>query len=264
MALNLPLAPSGSNLEGRVIDEIVKERDSISQHDGVLDRNTQRVISTVTLNSRFRNWLQATYSQILVVSDIDSEETYREDSLPPLTYLCTLLIKYISPLPVVQPICFFCQLHMDFKDNMRGSLGMMRSLIGQLALFLSESGSLDLHLVTQDLLHSVSMQDLSALCVLFERLLRAQSTGVVTCMIDGIDSFENALNRDGISQVMTYLNNLVSQMQCAPTGPILKLLITNHVGDFDFARNIPNRIELPICKDALLEGFDSHEFEDFM
>ncbi|KAJ5261330.1 hypothetical protein N7478_011925 [Penicillium angulare] len=253
---------NSSDTREEVISTIGAERNFVFFFGRTLPGGVQGRISSVLRDHRFQHWLQGIESRVLVIPGSNSDPL-QEDTVSPLSYMCALLMRSVSSVPFIHTITFFCRLHLEPKDGATGASGIMRSLIAQTALSLAESDSLDLTYLGDDFLELITMDDLVALCRLFEDILKPLDSGVIICMIDGMDFFDNSFNLPGMDLIMPFLNSLVGNIEASNSGLVFKLLVTSHMGGGYYPEWFPIRSELSmIDHDVLDDGVDVNELAE--
>ncbi|RAL17394.1 uncharacterized protein BO97DRAFT_409832 [Aspergillus homomorphus CBS 101889] len=235
------------------VDVIITERRRLLVLGGLLDGDAEDQIAGVLQDCRFRTWLQVMRSEVLVVSMME-EDILQESPVSPLTYICSMLLKSFASTERVVPVAFFCREHCDPQDNLAGASGMMRSLIAQVAVTLTEANSLDLSFLVEDSLHTIASQDLSTMCDLFANVIKRIPTGIVLCMIDGVDYFSNQIHIHWLDWVMRFLNSLVEYVSRSRSDLVFKILLTSHRGASLASQWFPYRVDLPMVSNETMYG----------
>ncbi|PWY90988.1 hypothetical protein BO70DRAFT_410608 [Aspergillus heteromorphus CBS 117.55] len=246
-----------------VVESIGTERHFVYLLGRSLGEDMQHQVSAVIQDSRFRYWLQSMTSGTLVVSGTGFNPLQAEIASP-LSYMCALLMRSVLQAPFIHPITFFCRLHLEPSDCVSGADGIMRSLIAQLALSLTETGILDLTFLTWNCLQLIAMRDLVSLCRVLENILKPVRQSVILFMIDGIDFYDNSSRLFGMDLVMSFLNSLVEAINYSNTGLVFKLLLTSHMGGGYLPEWFPNRVDIPLTEETLLNGMDAHISTEFI
>ena len=245
---------SQADVVEHVVDMITNERKSILMYSAQLSHSSEEQVVSVLQNSRFHSWLHSMRSEVLVVSNLDGD-MLQENPSSPLSYLCSALLKSLASSKHIFPVVFFCKDHCDSRDRLCGVSGMMRSLIAQLVLTLSESNVLDLSWLTEDDLNSIATQDLRILWRLYEQIIAHVPSGIIVCMIDGVDFFTHATYSGWLTEIMRSFNNLVGFVGNSKPGLAFKILITSHRGASPAYQWFPYSVELPMLKNELMDGF---------
>ncbi|KAK0721911.1 hypothetical protein B0T26DRAFT_673675 [Lasiosphaeria miniovina] len=155
----------------------------------------------------------------VVLVDACSDRAQGGSSVTPVSVICATLTQalrrggYGPALSLALPtsastsviLVFFCGLHIATEDPLRGPLGLVRSLLAQLALELLKN-----RWVTEEgpmgVLPDESMEEglyLADLCGLFHNLLQLVPAGTsVYCIVDGISSYEREFWSEDYGVVM--------------------------------------------------------------
>ncbi|RAH57113.1 hypothetical protein BO85DRAFT_459858 [Aspergillus piperis CBS 112811] len=234
----------------RTVGTITNERRRLLISASLLGVDAEDQVTGVLQDSRFCNWLQRMYSQVLVVSNVE-QDILQESPISPLTYMCSVLLKSLTPSEPVIPIAFFCRQHCSTQGGLAGVTEMLRSLIEQLTLALNESMRLDLSFLLEDDLDAIAKQDVMFLCRLFAEVVKRIPSGVVICIIDGIDFFSNQIHLPWLNVIMRSFNDLMGSV----TGSLVfKILLTSHRGASLASQWFPCRVELPMHRNEMLNG----------
>ncbi|OJD32653.1 adenosine trna methylthiotransferase [Diplodia corticola] len=250
----LRLAEAGPNQDvtEQVVDRIGMERELVLHFGRTMNTHLQGRISTTMQDVRFGEWFKAPQSRTLVISGMDMN-TLQSDMVSPLSYMCAVLARAVAEVQHAKPLAFFCRLHADPSDGMTGAAGMMRSLIAQLILFHTEvSGLLDF-LGAADL-QLIGTNDVPALCRLFDELVKRIGSGVIICMIDGINFFDKEMHARGLHYAMQFLNSLVEAAGSSHNRMVFKLMVTSPTTSEYFQYWFPNRLELIMPGEMLVQG----------
>ncbi|PWY66995.1 hypothetical protein BO83DRAFT_410341 [Aspergillus eucalypticola CBS 122712] len=249
-ALHSPEPFPSTDIIHRTVGIITTERRRLLISASLLGVDAEDQVTGVLQDSRFRNWLQRMYSQVLVVSNME-QDILQESPISPLTSMCSVLLKSLTPSEPVIPIAFFCRQHCSTQDGLAGVREMLRSLINQLTLTLAESNRLDLSFLLEDGLDAVRKQDVMFLCRLFAEVVKRIPSGVIICIIDGIDFFSNQIHLPWLNVIMRFFNDLMGFV----TGSLVfKMLLTSHRGASLASQWFPCRVELPMHRNEMLNG----------
>lgn len=252
-ALNLTELDPNRDAADQAVEAIGRERELILFFGRTLDSPLQSKISTVMQNPEFVSWLKGLNSRALIISGMDMN-ALQGDFVSPLTYMCAALARTVAQTRYAHPIAFFCRLHSDPGDRLRGAAGMMRSLIAQLALFCIETTPDLLSFLTPTDLNTIKAGTLSDLCRLFDNLVQSVGSGVIICMIDGVNFFENEMCLKEMHDAMRFLNSLLEAVNAAQCGFVLKLLVTSPTASENCRYWFPNRVDLFMPREFLLDG----------
>jgi hypothetical protein len=177
---------------------------------------------------RFRLWIQTRFSK----SDLVLVNGYLDDvietNVSPLTILCASLVRAVWSQVQLITLAHFCGLHGKSGEWSSGPKGMLRCLIAQLLLASGARGTdiASFPGLSGQLLQDLALQDLGALWVLFQELLRQVPLGVtVFIILDGISTFETSLNGwdNELCQIVFELQQLV--IADPRSIPVLKVLL---------------------------------------
>jgi hypothetical protein len=159
----------------------------------------------------------------------------------------------VSRLSHAYPLAFFCRLHVNEEGKNRNARGLIKALVTQLLCVLANSQQpVDLSFLTNQPLQSVHVGDISALCQLFDELLKCVSIGFIFCLIDGVFWFENDSHAEELHMAMRFLNSLVMNVAASNTGVVFKLLVTSPMPS-QYCRDwFPDRVELYLPGKALM------------
>ena len=252
------LDPSVDPVE-RALERIRAERDFVVFFGRALSPHRQSGISFIMQNPQFQDWFKSMTSQTLVINGMDMSSDPAE-MVSPLSYMSAMLLQTISRLNYAYPLAFFCRLHSDPEDRLQGGSGMMRSLIAQVVLALANTQQHpDLSFLGYLEIEAIQAKDPSALCRLFEELLKRIGVGIVFCMLDGVSWFENEPHLAGIYVIMQFLNSLVGAIEASKSGLVFKLLVTSPITSQYCKDWFPNRVELYTPGTTLMDG---QEFND--
>jgi hypothetical protein len=200
------------------------EDDLILEFGDSLQPRRKQAILWVIANDFFQNWLQANHSGILIISAMN-EDVQIEQGITPLSCVCALLKRTLHRLPSCTSLNFYCGTHASPGDNLEGANGIIRSLTYQ--ILQKYGNSLNLSFLDFQALQQIQNHDLQALCVLFRNLFGCIGTGVFVCIIDEVSLYETDYRLPEMEFVMTFLNNLVTEIQASSGGAIvLKILVT--------------------------------------
>ncbi|KAF9640916.1 hypothetical protein BFW01_g12722 [Lasiodiplodia theobromae] len=251
--LNLTELDPNLDTTDQVVEIIARERDVVLFFGRNLDSRLQSKISTVMQNLKFVSWFKGLNSRALIISDMDMN-ALQGDGISPLSYMCAALARTVAEIQYAHPIAFFCRFHSDPGDRLHGASGMMRSLIAQLALFCVETTPDLLSFLTPPDLDTIKTGTLSDLCRLFDNLVKAVGSGVIICMIDGVNFFESEMCLKEMHDAMRFLNSLLEAVDAAQSGLVLKLLVTSSTASENCRYWFPNRVDLPMPREFLLDG----------
>ncbi|KAI2779136.1 hypothetical protein F4815DRAFT_446737 [Daldinia loculata] len=101
------------------------------------------------------------------------------------------------------------------------------------------------------LLQVVESQDIRPLCGLFDKALQSLGTGMVVCVINEVDLFENETLLAGLDSAMRYLSSLVQAFSRIQSGITFKLLLTSLMNIENFRNWFLEAVELALlvsCK----------------
>ncbi|KAH6850583.1 hypothetical protein B0I37DRAFT_428811 [Chaetomium sp. MPI-CAGE-AT-0009] len=233
-----------------------------------LPAHQQSPLHFATHSHQFQTWLRSLSSRVLSIHGMDATITTAATPgggmvlggvVPATSYFCALLARGLARMADeggvggggVYPVGFWCRLHggggydsggggggcggYDVggggEGGFDGPVGMMRSLIAQVALLLAErrgETGVDLSRVGVVEAEALRRGDLDALCMVFDGLVKQIGVGVVVCMVDWVAWFEmEPAFLEGLHTVMLYLNSLVQAVEQSQTGLVFKLLVTN-------------------------------------
>ncbi|OJZ87350.1 hypothetical protein ASPFODRAFT_217722 [Aspergillus luchuensis CBS 106.47] len=241
------------NIVDHMVCIITTERRKVLLAGGALGVGAEDQVTGALRDVRFRNWLQGMSSQVLVVSNME-QDILQEEPASPLTYMCSVLLKSLAPSEPVIPIAFFCRQHCNTQDSQTGVLEMMRSLIDQLIITLAESNSLDLSFLVEEHLHTIARQDVTILCHLFAEVVKRIPSGVVICIIDGIDFLSNFIHMPWLDVVMRFLYDLMGIVAGSRSNLVFKILVTSHRGASLASHWFPYRVELPMHRNEMINN----------
>ncbi|KAF4966054.1 hypothetical protein FSARC_6254 [Fusarium sarcochroum] len=186
---------------------------------------------------RFQRWAQIpnSSSDILLVDGHLGEHC--RGKISPLSVLSATFAS-MNKLPHFIILTHFCGLHTNLNDPMNGCRGMMLSLVAQLITNRpNDPGNTRVGL-EDALLQAITLQDLGALCQLFQVLLDQMSPDVtVYCVLDDIAQFETNLRGwwEELNYVVQMMQAITSQRR---RGPVLKVLLTTAQRSIKVCRQI--------------------------
>ena len=199
------------------------ENDTNAALRHVLTPSSQEQIGLLMSDVRFITWLKSLSSQFIIVHD--EKSLHSMSALSTLSYLCGLISKTLRT-PGMWPLSFFCGLHSTAGTSLQGGKGIMRGLTLQLLMAFGDAifpTISDPTIIAQRL----TMDDLDAICSVFSILLGNLPAGMVYCLIDGAHWCDTEARSDDTKAVIRFLNGLVTQLQAAGRGLVLKVLVTN-------------------------------------
>lgn len=173
----------------------------------------------------------------------------QENFSSPLTYMCSVLFKSLAPIIPVIPIAFFCRQHCNAQDSQAGVTEMMRSLIDQVIITLAETNSVYLSFLVDGHLHTIARQDGTILCHLFGEVVKRIPSGVVICIIDGIDFLSNSIYLPWMNVIMWLLNDLMGVVAGSRSNLVFKMLGASLASQW-----FPYRVESPMCRNEMMSG----------
>jgi hypothetical protein len=173
----------------------------------------------------FKNWLAGRQSDLLLVDGhCDQAKTGKTS---PMSVFCASLVASLVTLRSGLLLHFFCGQHVAPHDPLKGPHGLMRSLITQLLLY-PETREPNLDFIDSQRIYDDLVQHrLSALCYVFQQLVRQFPEGtIVYCIIDGISEYERRLegSKDNLCFVVEELQRIVFNQSLGQT---FKLLMTS-------------------------------------
>lgn len=83
------------------------------------------------------------------------------------------------------------------------------------------------HIIVDDL-NSIATQDLRIPCRLYEQIMAHIQSGIIVCMIDGVEFFAQAAHSSWLTKLMMSSNGLVGLVGNSKPSLIFKMLITSH------------------------------------
>ncbi|KAL0253355.1 hypothetical protein SLS55_010332 [Diplodia seriata] len=236
----------------KVIDTVGFEREVVLHFGRTMSTHHQSRISTVMQDPRFGEWFKAPRSRTLVLSGMNMNAV-QSDVASPLSYMCAVLARTVADVQHAKPLAFFCRLHSGPDDGLSGASGMMRSLIAQLLLFHAEEPGLLDFLGPADL-KLIGTDDVPILCQLFDELVKRIASGVIICMIDGINYLDKELHARGLHYAMQFLNSLVEAAGSSRSRLVFKLLVTSPTSSEYFQCWFPNRLEMAMPGEIMADG----------
>ena len=177
------------------------------------------------------------------------QDILQVNSSSPLTYMCSGLFKSLDPTIPVIPVAFFCRQHCNAQDSQAGVTEMMRSLIDQAIITLAETNSIDLSFLVDGHLHTIARQDGTILCHLFGEVVKRIPSGVVICIIDGVELFSNSIYLPWMNVIMRFLNDLMGIVAGSRSNPVFKML-----GASLASQRFPYRVESPVYRNEMMSG----------
>lgn len=188
-----------------------------------LSQFNQEQMGLLMSDNNFMTWLRSLGSQLIVAHDENSLAD--NSSLSTLSYVCALMSEMLSS-PGMLPLHFFCGLHSAAGDPMEGGKGLIRSLALQLCLIFGDC-NLPTSVDPNRLVQGLMMNDLATICTVFSILVQNVPAGMIYCLIDGASWYNTEARSDDMKVVALFLENLVTQVQAAARGLVLKVMITN-------------------------------------
>ncbi|KAI8963847.1 hypothetical protein F5Y11DRAFT_131589 [Daldinia sp. FL1419] len=248
--LNLADPAPITNIDARIAEKISAERDLIFYFGLHFNPEEKSRMAAVLQDPRFDTWLKGNTSTTIIVNGFDLNAMHNT-VVSPFAYLSAMLAKSFHDIPAVYPIAFFCRLHSDIEDALRSPSGLMRFLIAQLVLQHPNPSTLIYSLAAINL-QAIEAQDLSSLCKLFDQVLQSLGTGMVVCMINDVNLFENETLLSGLDSTMRYLSSLIQAVSRSQSGITFKLLLTSSMSIENSRYWFPEAVELALPGDALV------------
>ncbi|KXH49253.1 hypothetical protein CSIM01_13121 [Colletotrichum simmondsii] len=251
-----------SNAETQAVSAIQRDSEFVFFMGKSLGPQKQGRITSVTQDFRFQDWFKSMNSQVLAVSGTDFDALHT-DVVSPLSYMCSILARTLSRINCARPLAFFCRLHCDPDGPLPGPTGLLRSLISQIVL--SSSDQIDLGFLAETDLQTIRSYDLEVLWGVFENVVNQLRSGVIFCMIDGVNFLQSELHIRGMYLVMQWLGMLVKDIQARNSGLVFKVMATSPVGSEYFRVWFPDVIEIALSGSFLSDGLelDEHRMTSF-
>ncbi|KAG6364191.1 hypothetical protein INS49_005789 [Diaporthe citri] len=187
----------------------------------------------------FVDWLTSPRSSQLLIEGDYSPLAYMSG----LSHFCVSLERVLARrAPRSIPLVFFCGLHTELLgDAHTGGRALVQSFIRQLLDYIKRyqlssfnGGGIPL---PSWAIPSIRAGDLSALCVLFESLVRFLPSGVALyCLVDGVAFFEGDGFLEDLTRVLEPILQLSRQRE---TDASLKLLLTSPTFTLEMHRWFP-------------------------
>ena len=202
---------------------------------------------------QLQEWLTGPRSRVLLLNGNGAGSP----TFSPCTFLGA---KFLEGLRQVQPIIclfYFCSLHMSSrKDHQEDASTLAKILVSQL---LHCDVSYDTSFLTQEDLDKIEQNDLSTLCMLFQRLIQQIPSGTfLFLVVDGINFYERSERRQDFLDVLKVLLAVLEESD----NFIAKLLLTCH-GRSSFAKDLirnDNILTVPTFVDGTRQGWSEHTF----
>ena len=167
--------------------------------------------AAVVQHPLLEKWLTSTSSEALLVHG----NSRRHEPISPVSVACAMLVNFTTNMLSIVTLYWFCGSHTNGPNGT--SLGMMRSLIGQL---LSTSSNWDLSKIKP---RKLDVLDLGQLFDLFTLLLKQLPPGTaVVCIVDGISFYEGSAQREDTCESVRKMAKLTSMERI-----IFKFLVTS-------------------------------------
>jgi len=174
---------------------------------------------------QFRHWSQPQHPGLLIVNgNIESSGSER---LSAMSFLCASLVASLGQVQEdTITLYFFCGLHTQMGDELRGPNGVIRSLVWQILMELATRGILSLEFInTLSLRDAIQQRNLRDLCYIFGMLVGQLRLDIpVYCIIDGIDWYEQFEWRVDLEFVVHELQKLVKDQKLQA---VFKLLMAS-------------------------------------
>lgn len=204
----------------------------VTTQSSQFSRQLQQQAQSSLLAEGFRHWVMSQDSELLLV-DGNMPSTTRS-AISPMSMLCTILPSSLNTMYGRENVIilhYFCSLHSSPSDPVSGPVGMMRTLVNDLAGSIVNMQNADraefamghLESTTQEQFFD-DLQDyhIGALALALERLLRLVPSHIpVFCLIDGVSDFETRAYRDDLAYVVRKLNGIVAR-----NGHVFKVFLT--------------------------------------
>lgn len=243
---NLDIPGPESDMIQRASELVAKEQSYILDTCEEATNKLYSSISSVVEKDAFKLWLQGHFSSTAIILGAGGETSC------PISYMCATLgrklcakldrrlrakqDKKLPEMPYILPLSFFCQLHLEKHDPLRGVEGMMRSLIAQLLVHKSENRYMTNKLtIEQWAPGQIPLGNVGKLFQHFASLVKTVTAGTIICIIDGINHFTNSTGTgesDDANCVMRGFRELMKEVEQAREdkgGKVrLKLLLTIH------------------------------------
>ena len=193
----------------------------VSLQSSRFDHRLQGQAQSSLLTLGFRNWVTSHRSQMLLVDGNMSGAT--RSAISSMSLLCTALpsgLEIMFDRENVIVLHYFCGLHTSASDNVSGPVGMMRTLVHELAVFVVKlcPGQADFVLgylsrtTMEHYIDDLRSYHIGALALTFERLLRLVPSHIeVFCLIDGVSDFETDTYADDLAFAVRKLDDIIER-----------------------------------------------------
>ncbi|UQC84250.1 uncharacterized protein CLUP02_09746 [Colletotrichum lupini] len=235
---------------------IQRDSEFVSFMGKSLNAQKQGRITSITQDFRFQDWFKSMNSQVLTVCGMDFDALHT-DVVSPLSYMCSILARTLSRINCARPLAFFCRLHCDPDGALSGPTGLLRSLISQIVL--SSSDQIELGFLAEADLQTIRSHDLEILWGVFENIVNQLGSGVIFCMIDGVNFLQSELHIRGMYLVMQWLGMLVKDIHARNSGLVFKVMATSPVGSEYFRVWFPGAMEISLSGSFLSDGLELNE-----
>ncbi|KAK1505490.1 hypothetical protein CABS01_00958 [Colletotrichum abscissum] len=242
--------------EAHAVFAIQRDSEFVSFMGKSLNAQKQGRITSITQDFRFQDWFKSMNSQVLTVCGMDFDALHT-DVVSPLSYMCSILARTLSRINCARPLAFFCRLHCDPDGALPGPTGLLRSLISQIVL--SSSDQIELGFLAEADLQTIRSHDLEILWGVFENVVNQLGSGVIFCMIDGVNFLQSELHIRGMYLVMQWLGMLVKDIHARNSGLVFKVMATSPVGSEYFRVWFPDAMEISLSGSFLSDGLELNE-----
>ncbi|KAK1469802.1 hypothetical protein CMEL01_01569 [Colletotrichum melonis] len=242
--------------EAHAVFAIQRDSEFVSFMGKSLNAQKQCRITSITQDFRFQDWFKSMNSQVLTVCGMDFDALHT-DVVSPLSYMCSILARTLSRINCARPLAFFCRLHCDPDGALPGPTGLLRSFISQIVL--SSSDQIELGFLAEADLQTIRSHDLEILWGVFENIVNQLGSGVIFCMIDGVNFLQSELHIRGMYLVMQWLGMLVKDIHARNSGLVFKVMATSPVGSEYFRVWFPDAIEISLSGSFLSDGLELNE-----
>ena len=218
-----------------------------------LSLKEQDRVKWIMQSRQLQEWLTGAHSRALLLNG-------NGEGSPTFSPCTFLTARFLEGLRQVQPIIclfYFCSLHMSSREDQReDTITLAKTLVSQL---LHCDVTYDTSFLTQEDLEKIEQNDLSTLCMLFQRLMQQIPSGTfLFLVVDGINFYERSERRQDFLEIIKVL--LAVLEECHKS--VFKLLLGCH-GRSTFAKDLIRKEDIltaPTSVDGTRQGWSEHTF----
>lgn len=218
-----------------------------------LSLKEQDRVKWIMQSRQLQEWLTGPRSRALLLNGNGEESP----TFSPCTFLTAKILEGLRQVQPIVCLFYFCSLHMSSReDRQEDASTLAKTLVSQL---LHCEVSYDTSFLTHEDLEKIEQNNLSTLCMLFQRLMQQIPSGTfLFFVVDGVNFYERSERREDFLEILKVL--LAELEECHKS--IFKLLLSCH-GRSSFAKDLiqtENILTVPTFVDGTRQGWSEHTF----